>query len=153
VVTVVEGTVVVKQGGTMDVTSPRLSEVDGDPQSSTTQESLRDLSVGLRLTAGKQVVVKRNAAEEPKKVNVAAATAWTRRELVFEFTPLAQVADEFNRYNERRLIVEGERLRAFKITAMFRSTDSGSLIHYLESMPGVRVEQNDETVVIASSTP
>lgn len=100
------------------------------------------------LSAGEQVMVGGKVAAETKAVNVAAATAWTRRELIFEFTPLAEAAAEFNRYNERQLIVEGQALRAFKISAVFRSTNSRALVLYLQNMLGVQVEEGADTVVI-----
>jgi transmembrane sensor len=106
----------------------------------------------LLLSAGEQLVVSRATSADPKRVNVSAATAWTRRELVFEFAPLTEVAAEFNRYNERKLVVESEKLRAFKISAVFRSTDSGSLVRYLEKMSGVRIEESEDTVRIRTDS-
>jgi transmembrane sensor len=106
--------------------------------------------MSVRLTAGKQAIISPEAPVELKPVNVGVATAWTRRELVFEFTPLAEAAAEFNRYNERQLIVEGEALRAFKISAVFRSTDYGSLVRYLQNLPGVQIRENEDTIVITS---
>jgi len=148
IVTVVEGTVVVERRHA-DASTRRASEAADTP----TRGSAEPTRSGLRLTAGKQVVVDGHAAERPRIVNVATATAWTRRELVFEFTPLSEAAAEFNRYNERQLVVEGEALRNFKITAMFRSTDAGSLIRYMQAMPGVRIEESDAAVIIRSSDP
>lgn len=142
VVTVVEGSVVVERGKHAAAAARSLNEAVVDA-------GAQPASVNLWLTAGKQVVVSREAAAEPKPVNVNVATAWTRRELVFEFTPLADAAAEFNRYNERRLIVEGEQLRSFKISAIFRSTDPGSLVRYVQSMPDVQIDETENSIVIA----
>lgn len=151
VVTVIEGTVVVEQKTRAGAAAQHLSEKAAEGRATVAQESTRDSPVSLRLTAGSQVVVRHDAVQAPKSVNVSAATAWTRRELVFEFTPLGEAAEEFNRYNERQLVVEGERLRAFKITALFRSTDSGSLIRYVRNLPGVQIDESEDTVVITSA--
>jgi len=38
--------------------------------------------------------------------NIAAATAWMQHRLIFDGSRLADVADEFNRYNARQLVIE-----------------------------------------------
>lgn len=106
---------------------------------------------GIYLTAGEQLTVTPRSTPRPVRVNIAAATAWTQRLLVFEFTPLAEAAEEFNRYNDRRLVVEGAALRDFKISAMFRSTDPGSLVRYMQSQPAVRIEEAGDTIRIRSA--
>jgi transmembrane sensor len=149
VVTVVEGTVVVERGNPARDGAGRRGELPRATGTGPHTHQSASGALSLRLTAGKQVVVGRQAAAEPRLVNVTAATAWTRRELVFEFTPLAEAAEEFNRYNERQLIVQGEKLRAFKISAIFRSTDPASLVRYMRNMPGVRIQESTDRVVIA----
>ncbi len=102
------------------------------------------------LTAGKQAIVERSAPIQPKPVNVSAATAWTQRQLMFEFTPLAEVVGEFNRYNARKLQVEGEALRAFKVSAIFVSTDPAVLVKFLRELPAVEVVETDASILIRS---
>jgi len=46
--------------------------------------------------------------------NVATATAWTQRRLVFEHRPLGEVADEFNRYNRGEIQIQSPELRKQK---------------------------------------
>src|SRR5262249_7809410 len=90
-----------------------------------------------------------SGAIQPKPVNISAATAWTRRQLIFEFTPLAEVAEEFNRYNIRKLAVEGDPLRSFKISAVFSSADPAALVKFLRGMPEVRVSDTGTVITIA----
>ena len=42
---------------------------------------------------------RRLTKQEPKRADVAVATAWVQNRLIFDETPLAEVAEEFNRYN------------------------------------------------------
>jgi ferric-dicitrate binding protein FerR (iron transport regulator) len=49
------------------------------------------------------------------------------------------VAEEFNRYNERQLVIEDPKLYDFHISGVFSSTDPQSLIRFLRERPGVHV--------------
>jgi transmembrane sensor len=139
IVTVVEGSVIIERLAKHSSTDASVSVLASSPDA----PLLR-----ISLTAGKQVTVGQGTAAPAKTVNVAAATAWTQRKLIFESTPLAEVAEEFNRYNARRLIVEGDSLRSFKISAMFRTTDPASLVLYLRTIPDVRIDETDSTIRI-----
>jgi len=59
----------------------------------------------LLLAAGEQVTVTEDAAQKTANPNIAGATAWRDREIVFESATLSDVAEEFNRYNQRQLVV------------------------------------------------
>ncbi len=41
-----------------------------------------------------------------QQADVARAIAWTQKQLVFKAATLTEVAEEFNRYNQRQLIVQ-----------------------------------------------
>jgi transmembrane sensor len=58
---------------------------------------------------------------------------------VFESASLAEVAEEFNRYNERQLVVRDAGLYEFHISGVFSSTDPASLIRFLRERSGVQV--------------
>ena len=145
IITVVEGIVVVddnEKAGSASTTPvlPERPHERGDHP-----------FVPIRLAAGGQAIVKPGAGVETGPVNVGAAIAWTRRELVFEFTPLEEAAEEFNRYNARKLVIEGEPLRAFKVSAIFRSTDPRSLVRFMQAIPGVQVRESDDEIVITAA--
>jgi len=144
VITVVEGVVVVEH-----------NEAEPAPTSAIVAEQSHEQGERpfppVRLAAGRQVIVKPGAGVEASSANVAAAIAWTQRQLVFEFTPLVEVAEEFNRYNARKLVIETGPLRAFKISAIFRSTDPRSLVRFVQAMPGVQVRESDDEIVISAA--
>ena len=101
------------------------------------------------VSAGEQVTVSAHVARKTDHPNVAGATAWTQRQLVFEGATLSDVAEEFNRYNERRLVIEDPDLYGFHISGVFSSTDPQSLIRFLRGRPGVQVTETDSEIRVA----
>jgi len=102
----------------------------------------RPLSAGQRLTIASHTVVQSAVA------NVAAATAWTQRRLVFASTPLDEVVHEFNRYNERPLVISDSSLSNFEIDGVFSSTDSTALLAFLRSRPEIALEEGNDRILI-----
>src|SRR5579871_2605310 len=140
IVTVVEGRVSVI---TPEMPSPETSTLSG-----TSPRIFRD-QLAQSLSAGEQLSVSLRAVSHPVPVNVASATAWTQRRLVFASTPLREVAAEFNRYNERTLVVGDPEIGAFEIDGVFSSTDPAALVKFLRERPDVQVTENDREIIIA----
>jgi transmembrane sensor len=103
----------------------------------------------ILVSAGEQVTVTPFAVTQPTPANVAVATAWTQRALVFDLTPLRDVAQEFNRYNVRQLIVSDAKLEDFHVTGAFSSTNPASFLNFLRAQPGIIVEETDREIRIA----
>lgn len=100
------------------------------------------------VTAGEQVTVLHQAILQPINVNVASATAWTQRQLVFDSVPLSQVVRTFNRYNTRPLIIDDAQLKDFRVIGVFSSTDPSSLIRFLSAQAGISVVESADEVRI-----
>jgi len=105
----------------------------------------------LLLAAGEQVTVTPQATRRTLHPNVASATAWTQRQLVFDSASLVDVASEFNRYNERKLVIDPSALGALHISGVFSSTDPASLIRFLRDRPGLRVTETPTQIRIEKS--
>jgi transmembrane sensor len=101
------------------------------------------------LAAGEQVTVAPKTATKPIKADVATATAWTQHQLVFDSTPLADVALEFNRYNVRQLVVIDPALHDFHVTGVFSSADPSSLLKFLRAQRDVNVVETDREIRIS----
>jgi transmembrane sensor len=107
-------------------------------------------SAGVYLSAGEQVtVIPGQIAPTPTRADVAAATAWTERRLIFDGARLSDVVQEFNRYNHRQLIIEGSQLSDLHVSGVFSSTDPTSLIRFLRAQPGMKLTENDKDIRIA----
>jgi transmembrane sensor len=102
----------------------------------------------ILLTAGEQITVTDTAAKEVTHPDVARAIAWTQRQLVFDAATLTEVAEEFNRYNQRQLIVRDPELYEFHISGVFASTDPEALLQFLRERAGVRVVETDSAIYL-----
>jgi transmembrane sensor len=105
------------------------------------------------VAAGEQVTVTADAAQKTAHPNIAGATAWREREIVFESATLSDVAEEFNRYNQRQLVIEDPNLYGFHISGVFSSTDPDSLIKFLRQRRGVKVTETDAEIRVERATP
>lgn len=98
------------------------------------------------LSAGEQVTVTREEAPRAKRADIASATAWLQKRLIFDETPLAEVASEFNRYNTRRLVISDPALRAVPISGVYSTTQSDALIGFLRAQPGIELTETDTEI-------
>lgn len=105
------------------------------------------------LSAGEQLIVATAATAydraKPKLADVSKATAWTQKTLVFEFTPLQEVVEEFNRYNSQQLVIRDPELYDFHVSGVFPSTDSSRMIEFLRQRFGVQVNPSAGEVEIS----
>jgi transmembrane sensor len=103
----------------------------------------------MLLAAGDQVTVPtipKARKEPPKHADVAIATAWVQKRLIFEDTPLAEVAEEFNRYNTRQLVIVGAALRSTGISGVYSSSDPDSLLGFLRAQPNIVLTEDDREI-------
>jgi transmembrane sensor len=96
----------------------------------------------LIVAASERLIITSAGSATPEPVaNVAAATAWVQRRLVFDHRPLAEVVEEFNRYNRARIVLEDPRLQQEEVTGVFQSDDPASFLSFLASLPGVEIQE------------
>jgi transmembrane sensor len=95
----------------------------------------------LPLAAREQLTVRPHAASRPVPANLGSATAWTQRKLVFEHRALGEVAEEFNRYNLERIVIDSSDLRNEEITGAFEANNPASFMSFLAKLPDVRIER------------
>lgn len=160
VVTVLEGRVAVARTG-YDL-SPPSGSAQGEgpsapgPHGGTTDAgapldtSLPTEARPLYLSAGEQVILTAQAASKPARPDVAAATAWRERKLIFSSSPLTDVAGEYNRYHEKRLRVADPALKDFRISGVFSAADTTSLIAFLRAQSNIVVEEHESEIVLKS---
>ncbi len=105
----------------------------------------------VQLAVGEQVAVFKRGAPRKSFSNVDIVTAWTQQQLIFETTPLSDVAEDFNRFNTQKLVMGDASVAAIKISGNFPALDPLSLprfIRFLRDQPGLRVEERPEQILI-----
>ena len=148
-VTVVEGRVAVEgRGGSIPATSRGESGSKVRPRTAQEMAGLVTPAGEVFVSAGEQVTVTDQTVAEPRRTNVAATTAWTQHRLIFDATPLADVVDDFNRYNARQIVIEDKELNDFHVSGVYSSTDPASLMRFLRQQPEMDVIETDTGVRI-----
>ena len=103
-------------------------------------------TAAIVLSAGEQLTVQPHVVTKPTRTDIAVATAWVQKRLIFEETPLSDVAEEFNRYNRRPLTIDDGELGSLKISGVYSSTDPASLINFLRSQNSIQVVETEKQV-------
>ena len=119
VVTVVEGRVAVGLSNPSRNRSPPFVQLSADQQ--------------IRILQGEWPAA-------PVAVDAQSATAWLRREIVFDHEPLEHVAAEYNRYTSKPIEIATPALRNLQISGVFATDDPEAFVAFLRSLKGVRVE-------------
>jgi transmembrane sensor len=118
-----------------------------------------DVSDGMRqliaqLDADQQAMISGRSAEISQRGGTVRKTvAWLQRQVVFDHDPLGTAIEEFNRYAERRIRVDGAQLRATQISGIFSAYDAESFLRFLERQPDIRVQRGSEEIVVSATTP
>jgi transmembrane sensor len=146
---VVAGTTTIRAVGTQFNVDRRpsritVSVVEGRVKVSTRAVARSQVSSSdMLLAANERLVILGDTLGKPGPIgNVPSVTAWTKRQLIFEQRPLAEVAEEFNRYNRHRIRISGAELRKQVVTGVFQANDSSSFLAFLAGIPGVRIERS-----------
>jgi transmembrane sensor len=134
IITVVEGKVSVDFAGTADAASFL-----------TAGEQLM-VSAVLPANAGIPAI---QPVPMPKQIDISTATAWTQRQLIFENASLWEVAEEFNRYSARPIIVETGVADNFHVSGTYSSANHESLLRFLRVQPGIKLIETDREIRIA----
>lgn len=148
-----EGTTVTVLEGQVAVLAPSPSSAPpaSDAGSAVPRQSADTMLATILVSAGEQLTVTPKLAQKSDHPNVAAATAWTQRQIIFESATLSEVAEEFNRYNERQLVIEDSALNDFHISGVFSSTDPDSLIRFLRTRSGIKVIEDGSIIRISKN--
>ena len=130
---------------------------EGASSAASPQEQTGPSSAGsgwVVVSAGEQATIAPSGqVQKNERADVQSAVSWQERRLVFKDEALADVAEEFNRYNTRKIRVEGDTLRARAINGIFSADHPQSLFLYLQSRDAtVIVDTSGSDYVIRSQT-
>jgi len=74
---------------------------------------------------------------------------WRRGVLVFQQTTLAEAAVQFNRYNQRKLVVSGDDVSRMKIDGTFHATNVDAFARLARGVLGLTVAESGNEIVIS----
>lgn len=140
------------------VTEGKVRLDETEPAKDHVAAASRELS---HLVAGEQAVMStlaraagKNASEvqirEVTPVEIERALSWQGLRLEFVEMPLRDVADEFNRYNQRKLVIEDNRTGAILVQGNFRADNVDAFVRLLDLGFGVTaIPRGNELVLRA----
>jgi transmembrane sensor len=104
----------------------------------------------VQLKADEQLcVTPDNWPATPVPADAQRATAWLRRQIMFENEPLERVASEFNRYTSKQIEITSPGLRGMEISGVFATDNSAAFIAFLRSLEGVRVDVTATRILVS----
>lgn len=107
-----------------------------------------DAVTNFQLSAGEQAVITETSVAKPIRPRVDSATAWTKGELEFDETPLADAIEDFNRHSRVRLILDGPPPEGLSISGIYSSTDARAFVRFLRTQPDLVVTESKSEVRI-----
>lgn len=150
------GTVVSVIEGVVEISSARQwPALSGSPTNASgsvkpADSGFEPLQRPARLVAGEEARIAADGnAIRRRAIDPAQRAAWRERHVIFSGDTLADIAEDFNRYNRApRIRVEGEALQAKRYSGAFDADDPESLVEYLQGDSGIAVEHAGDEIVI-----
>ncbi|HYG27684.1 MAG TPA: FecR domain-containing protein, partial [Caulobacteraceae bacterium] len=99
------------------------------------------------MTAGAQLVAASTADWSVRQANVVKETSWVSGRMMFDNERLGDVAAEFERYSDRRIVFADAKVADVPITGTFRSGDLETFVRALEQYKVARVAGETPEVV------
>jgi transmembrane sensor len=104
------------------------------------------------LSAGQQVIVpRRGPARAVRSVDTDRELAWLAGRLVFDDESVADVIEEFNRYNVVQLHVASPQLAQRSVSGVFDASEPESFSRFMQSVAPVSVRRTGQDITIASA--
>jgi transmembrane sensor len=142
-VTVLEGRVLVTSA---NPPSASLDEVPAEGRSAGSTRRLQQPPGELVLKSGDQALATSGSIDRSAHPDLQAATAWREHRLVFSSADLTEVADEFNRYNERQIVIRNDEHLPFEVSGAFSVTDLPSLLAFLHAQQNIEVDESKDRI-------
>jgi len=84
------------------------------------------------------------------EVDMQEALAWTHGRIAFDNQAVAQVAAEFNRYNNVQISMEDRSVGELPISGTFNVHDVSTFVAFLGTLPHVRVERRGDYIFVGA---
>jgi transmembrane sensor len=117
---------------------------------SPTARSATEAATGpVALSAGYRLAVTSAGIGNSIQLDAVAAIAWTRQQLVFDSASVPDIVAEFNRYNTRQMVIEGD-LDGLHLSGVFSSTDPMAFVRFLQDRFGVAVYETESEIRVGN---
>lgn len=108
-----------------------------------------DNSEHLLLVDGQQAVLhKTGLLETNHDADLEKALSWQFKTLILRADTLADVAQEFNRYNRRQIVIEDVALASLSISGVFKVDDPDSLVEFLIQLGMAEIKSSDVNRIV-----
>ena len=103
------------------------------------------------LAPGQRLIISRHHAPAVDRPELTRVTAWERGRVEFEDTPLADAANEMNRYSNTHIEVLDVQAAHLRIGGVFRAGDSEEFVKIVTAAFGLRADRNGSAIVLSPS--
>jgi len=107
-----------------------------------------DAFTNIELGQGDRAEIAPNQPIIKSEADESDTLAWRDLRLIFRDQPLSYVVDEFNRYNNTKLVIEDTNLASQKISAVFDANKPDALVNFIAAVAVVDVDYSDDSYVI-----
>ena len=147
-VIVTEGTVRMEEFGAQGSTQSPVAWSSAGPSAGTPTAS--GAADGVMLPAGSVARTQADALMVQKEgsADIEKHLSWRTGQLVFRDTPLSEAVAEFNRYNERKIVIQDPSIGALQLGGIFRSTNIDPFIELLKQGFPVRATQEGNRILL-----
>jgi transmembrane sensor len=101
------------------------------------------------LTPGQRLTFTNGAAASLDTPSMERATAWRRGQVILDDTPLRVAAEEMNRYNSIKLVIESPEAAELLVNGLFQAGDSTHFANAVAQAYGLRIVERGDAIVLA----
>lgn len=147
-VTLIEGAVAVTHQGV-----PAADTSRPVPTGDATEQSASRAASPIVLAAGEQVSYdpSRISLEEAVPADVPRVTAWRRRKLDFDDTPVLEAIAEANRYSREQIVLAAPALASARISGTFEAGKNAEFAEGLQSYFRLQLDRTQDDKIILSA--
>jgi transmembrane sensor len=76
--------------------------------------------------------------------------SWRNGYLVFDNTPLSEAVAEFNRYNERQVVIEDPQVAEIAVGGNFRATNVDAFVRLIATDNSITAKEEDDKIILST---
>jgi transmembrane sensor len=124
-------------------------EITGSPQPADRSSPAERLT----LSPGERFVVLARSTREVDRPSIEAVTAWRRKEVIFDHTPLTEAVAEMNRYESTPIVLDVPHEMQMQISGNYRTGEGLSFAKSIAGLYGLEVRDSKEAIHIGRLAP